>query len=153
VELVKQRAYSESSEFSGTGAESARLALRTALSVLLRLLAPFLPYVAEEAWSWWHDDSVHANPWPLPATAAEPQAADLLVLASTVIGAVRKAKSDAKLSMRAPVEVLQVSGDAAQLDAVATTSGDLRAAGNIAALQLLPSEVSVLGIAVVLAEN
>jgi valyl-tRNA synthetase len=150
VELVKQRAYSES---GGTGAESARLALRTALSVLLRLLAPFLPYVAEEAWSWWHDDLVHANPWPLPTTAVPPQGADLLALASTVIGAVRKAKSDAKRSMRAPVEVLQVSGDAAQLDAVAAISGDLRAAGNVAALQFLPSAVSVLGIAVVLAEE
>jgi valyl-tRNA synthetase len=150
VELVKQRAYHES---GGTGAESARLALRTALSMLLRLLAPFLPYVAEEAWSWWHDDSVHASPWPLPATAAQPRGADLLELASTVIGAVRKAKSDAKRSMRAPVEVLQVSADAAQLDAVAAISGDLRAAGNVAALRLLPSEASGLDIAVVLADD
>ena len=31
-------------------------ALRRALDVLQRLLAPTLPFAAEEAWSWWHDE-------------------------------------------------------------------------------------------------
>jgi valyl-tRNA synthetase len=169
LELVKQRAYAGEGDGSGSGdgagdggpagsADSARLALRSALSVLLRLLAPFLPYVTEEAWSWWHDDSVHASPWPEVAGWAAPAGDDRtaggpaggladglgsptlpLTVASRVIAAIRKAKSDARLSMRAPVERVRVSGDPLEAEAVAAVADDLRSAGHVAELHVSPS--------------
>jgi valyl-tRNA synthetase len=98
VELVKGRAYGNRGE---DAAASARTALRHALGTLQRLLAPTLPFAAEEAWSWWHDGSIHAEPWPVPANLGE---ADLdLDVVSEILGRVRRAKTEAKLSQRAPV--------------------------------------------------
>jgi len=141
LELVKQRAYGGTDGPPTPAASSARLALRTALSVLQRLLAPFVPYCTEEAWSWWHDDSVHTSPWPSPAGgAADPAVLDV---AGTVIRAIRKAKSDAKLSMRAEVAVVRVHGGDADLAAVAATQPDLVAAGNVTTFELLPADGDV----------
>jgi valyl-tRNA synthetase len=106
IELVKTRAYGE-----GPAAESAARTLRLALDVLLRLFAPVLPFATEEVWSWWRQGSVHAQSWPTVdeiGTAGDPA---LLPAAGEVLGAVRKAKSTEKLSMRAEVERLVVRGD------------------------------------------
>jgi valyl-tRNA synthetase len=111
VELVKSRAYGA---VGADGAASAAAGLRAVLDVLLRLLAPFLPYATEEVWSWWRDGSVHAALWPEaePLRAAA-RGADLRLpeLASWVLREVRRAKSAARLSVRAPVRRLRVRVD------------------------------------------
>jgi valyl-tRNA synthetase len=128
LELVKQRAYGE-----GPAAGSARAALLTALSVVLRLFAPILPFVTEEVWSWWQEGSVHRAPWP---EAAELPAGDPEILAGTaaVLRRVRKTKSEAKVSMRADVAHALVRG--AIVAKVRLVEADLRAAGRIADLVL-----------------
>src|SRR5204863_10027095 len=106
IELVKERAYGADSAADSpahSAADSARSALATALAVQLRLFAPVLPYVTEEVWSWWRTGSVHRAPWP---TADElPAGGDPAVLtaAAETLAAVRKAKSEAQVSMRADV--------------------------------------------------
>ncbi len=133
LELVKSRAYG-----SGAGASSARGTLRRALSVLLRLFAPFLPFATEEVWSWWQEGSVHRVSWPsadldAPDGAGEPGGDPaVLATAAAVLGQVRKAKSEAKVSMRAEAARVVVRGPSAAADAVRASEDDLRAAGNIA---------------------
>jgi valyl-tRNA synthetase len=133
LELVKARAYDE----AGSGGASARATLRLALSVLLRLFAPFLPFVTEEVWSWWQEGSVHAAAWPSLASAsagAEAEAGDpaVLAVAADVLGQVRKAKTAARLSMRAEAARVVVLGP--DPEAVTASGADLMAAGNIADL-------------------
>jgi valyl-tRNA synthetase len=129
LELAKGRAYGE-----GSGADSARHALSTALSVVLRLFAPFLPFVAEEAWSWWHDGSIHRAPWPDPAELEAPGPdvpAALLDHTGAVLGEVRRAKTQAKASMRAEVEHLTVRAPDHVLELVRLAEADLVDAGRV----------------------
>ncbi len=60
LELVKGRRYDPDPAVSA----SVSRALRLSLSAFQRLLAPFLPFVTEEVWSWWQQGSVHRARWP-----------------------------------------------------------------------------------------
>jgi valyl-tRNA synthetase len=150
LELVKDRAYGAAGE---PGPVSARAALARALDVLLRLLAPYLPFATEEVWSWWRDGSVHLAPWPDRVPAG--RGADPLPLeaAGLVLGAVRRAKSEAKLPLRAPVARLVVGGTPERLAAVRAAEADLRAAGRVAAVEYRERDGAPLAAEIILLPN
>jgi valyl-tRNA synthetase len=139
VELVKARAYGDPSE---AGPASARYALALSLSVILRLFAPFLPYCTEEAWSWWQSGSIHRASWPfgqvLAAAGGGDARPELLETLGQVLVALRRAKTEAKGSMRARVARCVVTGPSALLELLELASGDLCEAGAISQLELVP---------------
>ncbi|MBO3129155.1 valine--tRNA ligase [Dermatophilus congolensis] len=132
LELVKDRAYSE-----GEGATSAQAALRLALETLLRMFAPFLPYATEEVWSWWRAEtgSVHRQAWPVPedVSLATPGDPAVLRVVSEALAGIRRAKSDAKVGMRAEVETVVIAGSAATLSLLKQGEADLLATGRVLA--------------------
>ena len=130
LELVKERAYDTA---GGAATESAKSALAIALDVQLRLLAPFLPYVTEEVWSWWQDGSVHRAAWPskLEIGAAVDADATVLDAVAAALAGIRGAKSQAKVSMRAEVARADISGPATLLAAAESAADDLRNVGKI----------------------
>ena len=138
IELVKERAHGA---HGAEAAASAGAALARALSVQLRLFAPILPFVTEEVWSWWQEGSVHTAAWP---TAHElPVGGDpgVLVTAGLVLSAMRKVKSDNKVSMRARLAHTLVKAPAEQADQARAAAGDLEAAGGLEArLQVFEAE-------------
>jgi valyl-tRNA synthetase len=139
VELVKARAYGESPD-----AASAHAALQIALQVYLRLFAPFLPFVTEEVWSWWREGSVHRSSWPqvgeFEGLTGDPEILDAV---SRVLGEIRRAKSDARASMRAEVDSVVVTGSAELIDRVRNAEADLLAAGRAASIEYLEGELEV----------
>jgi valyl-tRNA synthetase len=146
IELVKTRAYDE-----GPGAESAHAALQLALGIYLRLFAPFLPFVTEEVWSWWRVGSVHRASWPglaeLEGVAGDP---DVMKTTSTVLEAVRRFKSEAKVSMKAELDPVRVYHDRASLELLAQARSDLAAAAGTDAVDLIEGDFRV---EVTLADN
>jgi valyl-tRNA synthetase len=129
LELVKERAYAG----DGDASSSARATLALALQVQLRLLAPFLPYVTEEVWSWWQEGSVHRAAWPTVTELGSPAASDgsLIDAVASALSGIRGAKSAAKVKMRAPLARVEVTGPARLVQASEKAADDLRRSGNV----------------------
>jgi len=138
VELAKNRSYSEEDTPART---SAIATLAHSLSTYLRLLAPFLPYVTEEVWSWRLAGegalrSVHTAPWPKAGEAGldeDPEAIGTFETAVDVIGRVWGAKTEGQKSLRWPVSALSVSGSADDLRRLEPAMADVLAAGCVEA--------------------
>ncbi len=108
IELAKRRRAR-----TGPDAESAVAASTHALSVVLRLFAPYLPFVTEEAWSWWQDGSIHRAPWPSAreldawlgdsAGPGDGEAVRAFRYAQRVTARIRGLRSENKLSFGTPI--------------------------------------------------
>jgi valyl-tRNA synthetase len=107
LEMVKARRYGD---FGAEAAASANSAMLVALSALLRLFAPYLPFVTEEVWSWWRPGSVHRSSWPTPAEVVEPiggdDAAAVAVFgrAQAALADIRRIKAMEKRAVKSVIE-------------------------------------------------
>ncbi|WP_299052004.1 valine--tRNA ligase [uncultured Nocardioides sp.] len=134
VELVKERSYGDDADsVTAAGTDSARATLALALDAVLRLLAPFLPYVTEEVWSWWREGSIHQHAWPKgtdlgSAAAAAP---GVLEASAAALAGMRGAKSQAKASMRAELASATVRGPENLVRGAEAAARDLRASGRV----------------------
>lgn len=140
VELVKGRAYGAGSD---EAVASARRTLVEALSIIQRLFAPHISFVTEEVWSWWQDGSVHTSAWPdaehLTALAGDGDIA-VFETAAEALSEVRRAKTEAKVSLRTDVDTATVHDTAARLALIERAAADLKEAGRIATLHLENAE-------------
>ncbi len=144
LELVKGRARAE--EVSHEAARGSAVAtLRLGLDVLLRLFAPFLPYITEEVWSWCFAEergapSVHRAPWPSERDFLEvpaPNDVESFALASACLAAINKAKSDASGSMGRELSSAVLVGNPKTLERLEAVLPDVLRAARCQAHQLL----------------
>jgi len=132
LELVKERAYGQNTDPAAQA--SAVSALRIALLAITKLLAPFIPFATEEAWSWWQEGSVHRSNWPVAEDLSGftgSQNAGLLSLASQALIGIRKAKSDEKLSMKAEITSLTIEASEQDIESLKLIESDLKSVGKI----------------------
>jgi len=147
IELSKVRARDDDPQ-SEAARGSAVATLRLGLDVLLRLLAPFVPYIAEEVWSWCFaeergEPSIHRAPWPSSADfegVKPPEDAESFDLAVACWGAINKAKSDASVSMGREVERLAIEANPKTLSRLEAVLPDVLAAARCAAHRLVASD-------------
>ena len=144
VELVKERTYGNQGE---AAANSARAALGITTHTLLKLFAPFIPFVTEEVWSWWQEGSIHLQSWPKSSEIITNKSVgiDPLNNVTWILSEVRKVKTENKQSMKAEVKTLEIWAKAEVIDQVKDAQKDLIAAGNIKDLKLnvTDSEIKV----------
>jgi valyl-tRNA synthetase len=155
LELVKGRRYGEQGP---AGAGSANAALTAALSVMLRLFAPFLAFVTEEVWSWWQSGSVHQAAWPTADellsriadnSEATRQADERAYLwATDVLFEVRKQRSEAKQPLKVPITKVTVKAEVDAIALMPIVGADLKAALRVQAFETAigePREIVVQG--------
>jgi valyl-tRNA synthetase len=141
IEAAKSRRYGD---FGAAPAVSACVAMRTALSVMLRLLAPYLAFASEEVWSWFCEGSVHRAPWPtateVRAVAGDgPDARRAHAELTLALAEIRRAKSEQKVSVGTAVALVTYAAGAEAVDALRAVERDLKAACRTDVLQIVSS--------------
>lgn len=120
LELVKSRLYGDEPE----GRKAAQYVLYKTIETLSLLLAPFIPFFAEELYSRFNNESVHTQAWPAVDESFindEAEAAGELI--KNITGEVRRYKSDLGMALNAPLKKLEIYN--AEID-----TGDIAGATN-----------------------
>ena len=133
-----------------------------AISTLLRLFAPFLPFVTEEVWSWWQAGSVHRAPWPradevLEAAIHDDKPGDprVALVAAEALAEIRRHKTVAKRSVATTVTSCRLACPADRIEHLRLALDDVAAAaraGSIALIEIEDGEGTAITAAVELEE-
>jgi valyl-tRNA synthetase len=118
--------------------ESAKWTLRTAHRRFLKLFAPVLAHATEELWAamYREESSIHQTEWPTPlGIEADLDAGER---ALSVVGALRKYKSERNLALNEPLSRVRAHGEG--LDEFAT---DIAGAMHVEQLELLAERPEV----------
>jgi valyl-tRNA synthetase len=144
LELVKAR---RNGEFGEVQAASAAAGLTSALSVLLRLLAPYLPFVTEEVWSWWRPGSIHRASWPTPGDllgligGARDEAAEQVYDDVTeALAAIRRERSLQKQPFKARIVRATIGWSPDRLERLRLCADDIKRAANADLLDFTSQE-------------
>ena len=108
LELVKSRLYGEDENDRKT----AQYTLYMTMDILARLLAPFIPFFAEEMYSRLGTGSVHTRSWPEVNEAFINEDAERAgELIKDIAGNVRRYKSDNGMALNAPLKKIEIYGE------------------------------------------
>jgi valyl-tRNA synthetase len=115
--------------------------MRLALSVLLRLLAPYLAFACEEVWSWTNAGSIHRASWPtreeiIAVSGTDRPAQQAVFHLTEALNTIRKGKVDQKVSIGTPVSEVAYSSTDEAIACLKLVERDLKAASRTDSLVL-----------------
>ena len=133
IEAAKSRRYGDHGPEKAASADNA---MRLAMSVMLRLLAPYLSFVTDEVWSWTNEVSIHRATWPdsreILTVAQDNRATDDAARAVQYLtganNAIRKAKSEIGVSIGTPVLSITFTAPAEAIRYLSMIKPDLESA-------------------------
>jgi valyl-tRNA synthetase len=143
LEMVKNRLH-DATPAGAAPRRAAQAGLADALYGVIRLLAPFVPHVAEAVYlDLFRAREGHASvgraPWPTPpASWLSAEAEDWGTAAVSILTAIRRWRSEHKLSPGAPLSLASLKAGSAVTLHLPRILDDVRAAGRISALTLSP---------------
>ena len=110
-----------------------------------------------EVWSWSKSDSVHRAAWPSHKDLLSQLSSEVDIgmfdAASETLSEVRRAKTEAKRSLKVEAESVVVSAERSHLDLLELARTDLMEAGNISNLELVEQPHDATRVEVTLAEE
>ncbi len=114
LEMVKDRLYN-SGGYSSDATDSARFTIHASLLSILKLFAPIMPFVTEEIYQLYFRQfekakSIHVSEWPAAGEAYDEEE-KLGGMAVEIISALRKYKSDNRMSMNHELERLVIENE------------------------------------------
>jgi valyl-tRNA synthetase len=128
IELVKVRAYQQKQTAEG---RSAIAALVISTEMFLKLLAPVLPFVTEEIWSYLPanynnkgDASIHRAAWPQAFSTMQKEVI-LFDYIQQILNEVRLAKTQAQKSMKQPVTRCDIAANQIVIDCIKPALTDI----------------------------
>jgi len=133
IEIARTRARGEAGEAAQI---SAVASLRLGLSVLLRLFAPFLPFITEEAWSWTFAEetghpSIHRAPWPSDTdftNVAPVEDLGLFEIAVMGLSAINRARAEASVATSREIYSIILAAPPPEVARLTRVSEDIRMA-------------------------
>lgn len=105
LEIVKNRLYSGSEEEK----IGAKYALYRSIDALIKMMAPFTPFLAEECWSHFSQGTVHTQPFPEPDPRfIDEEAEEKGEIIRNIVSEIRKMKHDKGMALNAPLKKVMV---------------------------------------------
>ncbi len=147
LELAKSRLYQE----HGCEHEAAQWTLYQALLSVLKLLAPYLPFITEEIYlslfqRWDGASSIHIAAWPRSyAEWIDPDAEDAGNDLLEILRLVRRYKAEHGLSVGTELNLLRITHSRSIHPALAAATVDLKSATRAGAIMFIALEIPIQG--------
>ena len=145
LELAKNRAKGEG-DVSDDARVSACATLHLGLDILTRLFAPFLPFIAEELWSWRPEaqgDSVHTASWPSVeelAVVPPPISAASFDAAKASLAAIHRHKTQAAVSVARELATIELAANPATIRSAEEITADVISAVRAHSFELVEDD-------------